>query len=147
MGVATGGCEGCIPPGSKFWGDVPPPKITIFKENFLNMWQGFQITQHQSGVQCQLTASTGLRVDRVAIATKCQQILYDDIHRRLPVSLASENHEREPKRQECSQPSSIMLCEKNVRKKKLANVNTLLFRATARDVIPTRARGMTSVYA
>ena len=52
----------------------------------------------RSGVQCRLTASTGLRVDQVAIATKYQQILCDVIHRRLPASFASENHEREPKR-------------------------------------------------
>ena len=33
------------------------------------------------------------------------------------------------------------------KKKKLADVNDLFFRATAPYVIPTRARGMTSVYA
>ena len=60
-------------------------------------------------------------------------------------NLASENHDSEPKREECSQ-SSLMSHEKNVRKK-LANANALLFRATAPDVIPTRAWGMTSVYA
>ena len=100
-----------------------------------------------SGVQCRLTASTGLRVDQVAIAAKCQQISCDVIHRHLPASLASKNHEWETERQECSQSSSIMSLEKNVRKKKLANVIALLFRATAPDVIRTRARGMTSVYA
>ena len=57
----------------------------------------------------------GLRVDRVAIATKRQQIFCDVIHRRLPVSLASEYYEREPERQECSQSSLIILHEKNVR--------------------------------
>ena len=55
---------------------------------------------HQSSVQCWLTASTGLRVDRVAIATKCHQILCEVIHRRLPASLVCENHEREPERHE-----------------------------------------------
>ena len=100
----------------------------------------------QSGVQCRLTASTGLRVDRVVIATKCKQILCDVIHRRLTASLASENHERELEWQEYSQTPSIMSFEKNVRKK-LVNVSALLFRATAPDVIPTRVRDMTLVYA
>ena len=61
-------------------------------------------------------------------------------------SLARENHEREPKWLECAQSSSIKSHEINVRKK-LANVNALLFIASAPDVIPTRARGMTSDYA
>ena len=58
---------------------------------------------------------------------------------RSPVLLTSENHEREPKQQVRLQSSSIMLHEKNVRKK-LVNVNALLFRMTAPDVIPMSAR-------
>ena len=70
----------------------------------------------------------------------------DVIHRRSPAPPSSENHEREPERQVCSQFSLIMSRDKNVRKK-LVNVNALLFRVTAPDVIPTRARGMTSARA
>ena len=39
------------------------------------------------------------------------------------------------------------IAREKYKKKKLENVNALLFRVTAPDVIPTRARGMTSVYA
>ena len=92
---------------------------------------------HQSSVQWRLTASTGLRVERVAIATKCHQILCEVIHRRLPASLATENHEREPERQECSQSSS-MSREKNV--KKLAILNTLFLEQQHPTTYPQECR-------
>ena len=46
--------------------------------------------------QYRLMASTGLRLDRVAIATKLQQMSCDVIHHRFPASLSSENHRRQP---------------------------------------------------
>ena len=84
----------------------------------------------------------GIEIPKVTIITKRQQKSCVVIHRHSPVPLSSENPEREPEWQECSQFSSIMSHEKNV--KKLVNVNALLFRATLPDVVPTRARGVTS---
>ena len=95
-----------------------------------------------TGLQCLF----GIEIPIATIASKRHQMACDVIHCRSPAPLSSENHEREPERQVCSQSSSIMLHEKNVRKK-LVNVNMLLFRVTAPDIIPTRTWGMTSARA